>query len=429
MSSAAPRPEGPSRVGLLGLGTVGRAVAERLLDEEWRAGVEARGVRAPRLEVVGVRDFDRPRGVTFPEQVRRTDDLASIVGGDDVDVVLELIGGLDPAEALVHRALETGKNVVTANKRLLSKVGPALETAARAAGVALRFEAAVAGGIPLLAPLVLDLAANRIRDVRGIINGTTNFILTAMSREGRNYEDVLAEAQSRGYAEADPTGDVEGIDAADKLAILARLAFGGWPDVRAIRRSGPAVDGRSYPGITGVQTRDLRLASESGFAIKLVADAGRTEPRSVVASVMPVAVRETSPIGSTDGVLNVVQITADPVGVVTFQGLGAGGGPTSSAVLADLLALARGEGSTWGSLPAPMGALRIEDPMDAARGWLVIPIDADAGYSLQGLGEVALFASSESAVTRFIGLNELATRLDHIGVRARLYPILSEAEA
>ncbi len=199
---APPRP--PLRVALLGLGNVARPVAAQLLDPAWRAHVERTGQCAPELRMVGVRDPARQRGITLPDPVRVTDDLAAVVVDPDIDVVVELMGGTTEAGDLVRAAIGAGKHVVTGNKALLASDGPGLEAAARGAGVVLRFEAAVGGGIPVLGPLTTDLAANTFHAVRGIVNGTTNHILSAMARDARTYPEVLAEAQARGYAEADP---------------------------------------------------------------------------------------------------------------------------------------------------------------------------------------------------------------------------------
>jgi homoserine dehydrogenase len=327
----------PLRVGLLGLGTVGGAVAARLLDDGWRREVKRHGVPAPELVVVGVRDPARPRSVELPESIERTDDLASVVERSDVDVVVELVGGQSPAGEVIERALAAGKSVVTANKALLASRGREIEAAARGSGTSLRFEAAVAGGIPILGPIANDLVANRLSRVRGIVNGTTNFILSTMASEGRDYADALADAQARGYAEADPSADVEGHDAVHKLVLLNRLAFGRWVSPGDVPRI----------GITGVSADMVAAARKQKLAIKLVASAHDNGS----CWVEPCAVSRRSLLGATDGVLNVVEVTGWPVGRVVFQGPGAGGDPTSSAVLADLLALARAAGSTWGTLP------------------------------------------------------------------------------
>jgi homoserine dehydrogenase len=417
----------PLRVALVGLGTVGKAVAAQLLDPGWRAAVSARGLVPPDLAAVGVRDPDRPRGITLPPRVRRTADLLDLVADPTIDAVVEVIGGTDTAGMVVRQALAAGKAVVTANKALLAERGPALERAARDAGVPLRFEAAVAGGIPVLSPLVLDLASNRIEAVRGIVNGTTNHILSAMAQDGRDYADVLAEAQERGYAEADPSGDVEGRDAANKLAVLTRLAFGAWPDVRQLRSCVPSVRGDARPGITCVQTWELEGAAALGLTIKLVARAEPGLDGAVRAAVTPVAVRSTSPLGTTGGVTNLVEVVAEPVGRVSFRGPGAGGPATASAVLADLLAIVRGAGSTWGPLPPAGPARRVMDDLDGERAWF-FALRELAGAPLPAwIDEVALAVSGDAFVTRPIALDALRARLAPLDIEMALYPVIAEA--
>jgi homoserine dehydrogenase len=316
--------------------------------------------------------------------------------------------------------------VVTANKALLARSGAAHEEAARASGTALRFEAAVAGGTPVLGPLVRDLAGSRIEAVRGIVNGTTNHILSAMAQDGRDYHDVLHEAQERGYAEADPSGDVEGRDAADKLTILVRLAFGEWLDMAVLRRSAPTTHADGLPGITGVRTRELARAADLGLTIKLVARGERGRDGCVTASVMPLAVRATSPLGATSGVTNLVEVIADPVGRVSFRGPGAGGPATAGAVLSDLLAIARGEGSTWGSLPPASSVTRTDD-LAVEQSWLFVAEELAGGHIPARLTEVALAASEEAIVTRPIALGALRERLIASDQRVTIYPVLAEA--
>jgi len=317
---------------------------------------------------------------------------------------------------------------VTANKALLAAYGPAVEVTARARGSRVRFEAAVGGGIPVLGPLVRDLAADRIAAVRGIVNGTTNHILTAMARDARPYADVLAEAQARGYAEADPTGDVEGSDAAHKLAVLVRLAFGAWPDVARIRRSTVGTGGDAAPGITGVRSIDLSGAARLGLAIKLVARAQRDADGTVRAAVTPMAVRATSPLGTTDGVTNLVEVVADPVGRVSFRGPGAGGPATASAVLGDLLALSRGQGSTWdGLLPAPRERLAVADDLAADHSWLFVAPDAAITRGLGDLDQHVLARDDDAVVVRPMSLGGIRNRLEALGIETTLYPVLAEA--
>ena len=339
----------PLRVALLGAGTVGREVARALLER----GTELQAADGVPLVLAGiaVRDVGRARAAGFPAELL-TDAPAHLVAAPDTDVVVELIGGDEPARTLVAAALSAGKAVVTANKHVLAHHGPDLEGLARRTATALRFEAAVGGGIPVLGPLATDLAANRVTAVRGIVNGTTNYILTAMTDEGRGYDEVLAAAQAAGYAEADPTGDVEGHDAVNKLVILARLAFGSWPSPGAVTTVGTDGPGAGSPGITGVRAADIAAAAKAGQVIKLIAAARRADgDEGITASVLPTAVAADSAFGRTAGVLNRIEVDAEPVGTIAFSGPGAGGPATSSAVLGDLIAIARGLGSTWGGLP------------------------------------------------------------------------------
>ena len=420
-----PRP--PLRVALLGLGNVARPVAARLVDPEWRAHVGRKGICAPELRAVGVRDPGRLRGLTLPDGIPVTDDMAAIVSDPDIDVVVELMGGTTEAGDLVRAAIAAGKQVVTGNKALLASAGPELEAAARQAGIALRFEAAVGGGIPVLGPLSTDLAANSIHAVRGIVNGTTNHILSAMARDARSYADVLAEAQARGYAEADPSVDVEGLDAADKLTLLTRLCFGVWPDPAALRRSAPRTRGDGAPGITGVTTAELGGAARLGLTIKLVARAELDRDGTLRAAVSPMAVRATSSLGSTDGVLNLVEVVADPVGRVSFRGTGAGGPATSSAVLGDLLALARGAGSTWEWLPPATGPVAVADDLAGLGGWFFVAPELLIGTLPASLAEVVLAQDMEAFVVRSLALDSLRTRLGDLDIDVTIYPVLAEA--
>jgi homoserine dehydrogenase len=376
-----PRPPAgtPLRVALLGLGTVGGAVARGIL-EHGEDLARASGGRPIHLVAVGVRDPDRPRAVELPRAIVRSADLAAVATDAGVDVVVEVLGGIEPAGELVATALRGGRSVVSANKALLARRGAQLEAAARRSGASLRFEAAVGGGIPVLSPLAADLAANRWTSVGGIVNGTTNFMLSAMTETGGDYASALAEAQALGYAEADPSGDVEGHDAADKLAILVRLAFGGWPDVASIRRAPPAVEGEGRPGITGVSAAAVAAATGLGLAIKLVAWASRDESGDVAAAVLPAVVPGDSAFGRTAGVTNIVELVGEPIGRLAFSGPGAGAGATSSAVLGDLVAIARGIGSTWASLPAP-GTAAVADPTVGERRWFHLLPEGGAGLT------------------------------------------------
>lgn len=359
----------PLRVAVLGAGTVGREVVRAFLERPERLAT-ADGQQLA-LAGVAVRDLGGARSRGVPAELL-TDAPAHLVADPTVDVVVELMGGDEPAHTLIAAALAAGKPVVTANKHVVAHHGPELEAIARRTRAPLRFEAAVAGGIPVLAPLAADLAANEIRRVRGIVNGSTNFVLTAMARDGRDYDEVIAEARAAGYLEADPRADVEGHDAVNKIVLLARLAFGRWLDPASVAHVAPAADGEGRPGITGVSAADMSAAASLGLVIRLVAAAERLADGSIAASVLPTAVPAVGPLGRTHGVLNRVEVTAEPLGAVAFEGPGAGGGATGSAVLGDLLAVARGAGSTWAGLPAAAAAPETAcRPADPDGGWLV----------------------------------------------------------
>jgi len=326
----------PLSVGVAGLGTVGGGVL-RLLREN--AGViTARAGRAVEVVAVSARDRGRDRGVDVGG-MRWYDDPLGLVSDPGVDVVVEVIGGSgDPALGLVLAALRAGRAVVTANKALLALHGSALAAASEAAGAVLAFEAAVAGGIPVIKVLRESLAGNRIRRVAGILNGTCNYILTTMRERGREFADVLAEAQALGYAEADPSFDIDGIDAAHKLAILAALAFG-----RPIR-----FDDVHIEGIRNVTALDQSFARELGYRIKLLGIARQTEA-GIESRVHPCMIPDAAPLARVDGVYNAVVVEGDFAGRVMLEGRGAGAGPTASSVVADLIDLARGRTTpVWG---------------------------------------------------------------------------------
>ena len=345
------------RVAVLGAGTVGREVVRVLLErpEDLRRSEGA----TLELTAIAVRDVDRASRAGLPAAML-SDAPAHQVADEAIDVIVELMGGDEPAHTLIAAALSMGKHVVTANKHVIAHHGPELEALARRTGATLRFEASVGGGIPILGSLAGDLAANRIARVRGIVNGTTNFILSSMTDEHDplDYAAALAEAQRLGYAEADPAGDVEGLDAANKLVILARLAFDRWLDPAAIPTRPDGIDGPAGPGITTVSLADQADARQADRVIRLLATASLDAKGGIAAAVLPTALPRESPLGRTAGVRNRIEIDATPVGRVGFDGPGAGGPATSSAVLADLLAIARGEGSTWGprrQAPGPSG--------------------------------------------------------------------------
>jgi homoserine dehydrogenase len=332
----------PLSVAIAGLGTVGAGVLTLLRQNA--DIIAARAGRPITVTAVSARDRARDRGVSLTG-LRWHDDPVALASDASADVVVELIGGSEgPARALVMAALEAGKPVVTANKALLAVHGAELAAAAERAGVPLAFEAAVAGGIPVIKALREGLAANRVSRVAGILNGTCNYILTMMRAHGRDFADVLADAQRLGYAETDPSFDVDGIDAAHKLAILAALAFG-----RPV-----AFDDVYVEGIRGVSALDIAFATELGYRIKLLGIA-RDIDGGIEARVHPCMVPQSSPIATVDGVFNAVVAEGDFVGRVMLEGRGAGAGPTASAVVADLIDIARGRLTpVWG---AASGAL------------------------------------------------------------------------
>ncbi|WP_090066643.1 homoserine dehydrogenase [Lentzea flaviverrucosa] len=320
----------PIRVALLGCGTVGTEVVRLLTDQ---AEDLTQRIGAPvELAGIAVRRPNKHREV--PEHLLTTD-AEALVKRADVDVIVEVIGGIDPTRGLLLEALRGGKSVVTANKALLAEHGPDLFEAADASGADLYFEAAVAGAIPLLRPLRESLAGDRITRVMGIVNGTTNFILSAMDATGAGYSETLEEASRLGYAEADPTADVDGFDAASKAAILASLAFHTRVTASDVYRE----------GIRAVSAADIAAAKGLGRTVKLLAICERvTSPsgqESVAVRVHPAMIPRTHPLASVNGAFNAVFVEADAAGEMMFYGQGAGGAPTASAVVGDLVAVAR----------------------------------------------------------------------------------------
>jgi homoserine dehydrogenase len=332
----------PLSIGLAGLGTVGGGVLKLLRDNADL--ITARAGRPIAVTAVSARDRSKDRGVPV-SGLRWYDDAAALAADGGVDVVVELIGGSDGvALALAEATIAAGKALVTANKALLAVHGAALAASAEERGVALAFEAAVAGGIPVIKALREGLAANRITNVAGILNGTCNYILTQMRERGREFAEVLADAQKLGYAEADPSFDIDGIDAAHKLAILAALAFG-----RPV-----AFDQVHVEGIRRISAVDIAFATELGYRIKLLGIARQTEA-GIETRVHPCMVPQTAPIARVDGVFNAVVAEGDFVGRVMLQGRGAGAGPTASSIVADLIDIARNRFTpVWGAAAASL---------------------------------------------------------------------------
>ncbi len=334
----------PLSVAVAGLGTVGAGVLKVL--RENADLIAARAGRPVVVTAVSARDRSRDRGVPVAG-LRWYDDPVGLAGDPGVDVVVEAIGGSEgPARALAEATIAAGKSLVTANKALLAIHGAALAAAAEERGVSLAFEAAVAGGIPAIKAVREGLAGNRISRVAGILNGTCNYILTQMREHGREFADVLGDAQKLGYAEADPSFDVDGIDAAHKLAILAALAFG-----RPV-----AFDSVYVEGIRRVSALDIGFAGELGYRIKLLGIARQTEA-GIETRVHPCMVPESAPIARVDGVFNAVVAEGNFVGRVMLEGRGAGEGPTASAVVADLIDLARGRVTpVWGAAASALSS-------------------------------------------------------------------------
>ncbi|WP_295458942.1 homoserine dehydrogenase [Synechococcus sp. UW140] len=338
-------------IGLLGLGTVGAGVAEILLNPSGRHPL----VAELELRQVAVRSLARslPQGLS---QELLCTDPAAVVANPAVDLVVEVMGGIEPARSLILAAIEAGKAVVTANKAVIARHGAEIAAAAAAKGVYVLMEAAVGGGIPILEPLKQSLGANRIERVSGIINGTTNYILSRMADEGASYAEVLADAQALGYAEADPDADVNGGDAADKIAIIVGLAYGGLVDRSEIPTE----------GIANLQLRDINYARELGYVVKLLAVAERVKTITDTSEVLdvrvhPTLVPKTHPLAGVNGVNNAILVEGDPVGQVMFYGPGAGAGPTASAVVADILNIAAIQ-----QVGGPAAKL---DPLLAATSW------------------------------------------------------------
>ncbi|MBI3454409.1 MAG: homoserine dehydrogenase [Candidatus Rokubacteria bacterium] len=348
-------------IGLLGIGTVGGGVLK--IYKQNQAGLEAKAGCRLRIAAVADRDVATPRaGLTLSEWPLTTD-VERVFADPRVAVMIELIGGLEPARTFILRAMAAGKHVVTANKALLATHGPELFGEARRRGLLLGFEAAVAGGVPIIRALRDGLAANRIRSIYGIVNGTANFILTKMTDEAREFGEVLREAQAAGYAEADPTLDIEGIDSAHKLQILASLAFRTAVELKEIHTE----------GITRITPEEIANARELGYRIKLLAIAKETEGALEV-RVHPTMIPAASPLSAVSGVFNAIFVSGDAVGDQMFYGRGAGQMPTASAVWSDVIEIGRRLAHGHGALPEDLpllvpttaGGLRLR-PMEEIR--------------------------------------------------------------
>ncbi|MHB0997685.1 MAG: homoserine dehydrogenase [Armatimonadota bacterium] len=314
-------------IGLIGLGTVGAGALKVLIENK----EEIERKVGSRIEVIKIADKDltTERPVKFDKSIL-TSDISEVLDNPDIDIVIELIGGVHPAKEFILRALKNGKHVVTANKELIAKEGAEILNEAGDRGLDFYFEGSVGGGIPIIRPLKVCLAANKILEVKGIVNGTTNYILTKMTQEGLEFDDVLAEAQKAGYAEADPTSDIEGYDAKYKIAILASIAFTSRVNVEDIY----------CEGITKITKHDIEYANELGYVIKLLAIAKRAGEKIEV-RVHPTLIPSTHPLAAVNDVYNGIYVRGDFVQDVMFYGRGAGSLPTGSAVAGDVIDIAR----------------------------------------------------------------------------------------
>lgn len=310
---------GKLKIGIIGLGTVGTGVLKTLSEFE-------------QIEIVkvAVKNLKKPRNIANLDKSILTDNPYDIVNNPDIKVVVEVIGGVEPAFDLIKTAIKNGKHVVTANKELLAKHGEELMNFAEQNNRVVLYEAAIAGGIPIIMPIKTILAGNKIKKIAAILNGTTNYILTKMDADGASYESVLKEAQELGYAETDPTGDVEGFDAAYKIATLSTIAFNKRTNIKNIYRE----------GISKLQAEDMKYANEFGFKIKLIALAQIDEKGNADVRVHPMLVKKSSSLAHIDYVTNAIMIEGHPVGEIMFSGPGAGEFPTASSVVGDVLAIA-----------------------------------------------------------------------------------------
>lgn len=318
------------KIGLIGLGTVGSGVFKTLRNFD-------------NIEVVkiAVKNLNKPRNIDGLDSSILTDNPYEIVENPDIDIVAELIGGIEPAFDLIKKAIENGKHIVTANKELLAKRGEEIFTFAEQHNKVILYEAAIAGGIPLIMPIKTILAGNKIHKIEAIVNGTTNYILTKMDMQGASYEDVLKEAQELGYAEADPTGDVEGFDAAYKIATLATITFKKRIKIENIYRE----------GITKIRAQDMKAANDLGYKIKLIASGQIDEEGRADVRVHPMLVSKKATLAHIDYVTNAVTLTGEPVGCITLSGPGAGEFPTASSVVGDILSIVSELGNSDYILP------------------------------------------------------------------------------
>ncbi|MCE1175169.1 MAG: homoserine dehydrogenase [Propionibacteriales bacterium] len=387
----------PLKVALLGCGVVGSQVARQLLAQA--EDLRARIGRPLELVGIAVNNLGKERPGIDRELL--TDDALSLASRPDVDLVIELMGGIEPARTLLLAAINAGSSVITANKALLAEDGPTIYSAAEEAGVDVYFEAAVAGAIPIVRPLRESLVGDEVTTVMGIVNGTTNFILDKMHTDGADFAEVLAEAQRLGYAEADPTADVEGFDAAAKAAILASLAFHSRVKLADVTRE----------GITSVTASDIDAAKEMGCVIKLLARCALSEDGTIAVGVHPTMVPLAHPLASIPGAYNAIFIESRNAGRLMFMGKGAGGSPTASAVLGDLVTAARNRvrGARGPGESTYSGRTITEAGLERSRYYASLTVHDEPGV----LAEVAATFANH-------GVSLQAVRQESVGEQARL---------
>ena len=398
------------KIGLLGLGTVGTGVY-KLINR--RADIMEKTIGAElEIKKILVHNIDKKREGIDPSLL--TDDWHEIIGDDEIQIVVEVMGGMEPARTIILEALRAGKNVVSANKDLIAEEGRVLLDTAQEHGKDFLFEAAVAGGIPIIRPLKQCLAANEISDVLGIVNGTTNYILTEMIQCGKSFAQALREAQQKGYAEADPTADVEGIDAGRKICILADLCFGKNVPPSSI----------TTEGITKITPADIECARILGYKIKLLGRAMRTGPNSVSAFVAPHLVSKSNPLANVDGVINGISVKGDAVGEAMFFGPGAGAHPTASAVAGDIIDCVRDPSTRayMGWWPSEPGY--VTGPEKLSCRWMVRVVAplSQIGAAFQGVRFIPAPNAEPDEyafVTPYMPGEELSARMSGMDVRAR----------
>lgn len=416
------------KIGMLGLGTVGGGVAKILGSSSGKTPLLSR----IELVQVGVRDLAKPRHNSLATE-KLTNDLEKIVTNPEIDLVVEVMGGLEPARTLILKAIEHGKHVVTANKSLIAAYGSEIFGLAQQKGVCIAFEAAVCGGIPIIQCLKQSLGANKIKQITGIVNGTTNYILSQMTQKGVSFDDALQDAMQKGYAEANPTADVDGIDAAEKLAILTLVGFGIKVDCQKIFKT----------GIRSISQRDIAYAKAMNYTIKLLANAKLNESDSLQLNVQPYFVENAHPLASINDVFNAIFLEGDPVGQLMLYGEGAGESATSSAVVSDILNLVSGSG--WYNIQGKSSEvtsfsqevksnfyLRILTEKNATAagaiawslgGFNVAPMTLQQKITPEGMLEIAIITESVFSSTLYNAISSIRG-LPYIKEIANVMPIL-----